>query len=99
MTYSPQKWIDFHIHTFPDKLFTAIRAWFVNNPGWRFPFEGGSGEIVRYLEGMEGLEKYLCFGYAHKPGIAEDLNHFYLEIIKASPKALALGAPGEGRAK
>lgn len=82
--------IDFHTHTFPDKLQAAITGWFQANTEWRWHFEGSWREITAHLEAMKGLIRYVTFGYAHKPGIARELNQFYAELMKASPKAVAL---------
>jgi hypothetical protein len=83
--------IDFHTHIFPDKLFQAIIQWFKSNAGWEFYFNGGVDEIVRFLDDIPNLEKFVCFGYAHKPGIARKLNEFYSGIRKLSNKAIPLG--------
>jgi predicted TIM-barrel fold metal-dependent hydrolase len=81
--------IDFHTHLFPDRLGRAISAWF-HKEGWRFSFEGNWREGAVFLEGVPGLERYVCFGYAHKPGIARELNDFYARIPEVSPRAVPL---------
>mgnify|MGYP000182344873 CR=1 FL=1 len=43
-----------------------------------------------FLEDVPGLDRYVCFGYAHKPGIARDLNDFYARIPEVSPRAVPL---------
>lgn len=83
--------IDFHTHIFPDELFNAIVQWFKKNEGWEFYFQGNTGEIIKFLDGIPNLEKFVCFGYAHKPGIASKLNEFYASLKKLSAKAVPLG--------
>lgn len=85
------KIIDFHTHVFPDKLYQAIKDWFVKNVGWHFYFEGSSKDILDFLEKNEQIEYYLCFGYAHKPNISMDLNKFYASIKNNYKKAIPLG--------
>lgn len=87
----PARYIDFHVHLFPEKLRVAIYRWFRENTGWEFYFQKPWEDGVSFLEGLPALERYVCFGYAHKPGIARELNRFYAAIPKISPKALPLG--------
>lgn len=86
----PEKFIDFHIHLFPDKLHAAIVKWFETRVAWDWHFKKGWKETAAYLEEMPGLTRYVPFGYAHKPGIARELNRFYAQIPLHSPKAVPL---------
>lgn len=83
-------YIDFHTHLFPEKLNSAVRNWFDANTSWRFRFRGEWREVADFLEADARLLKYVCFGYAHKKGISRELNRFYAEIPKYSPKAVPL---------
>ena len=83
--------IDFHTHLFPDPLWRAILGWFGRETEWRFPFRGMWQEGAAFLEGLSRLERYVCCGYAHRPGIARELNRFYAELPQHSPKAVPLG--------
>lgn len=83
-------YIDFHVHLFPEKLYAAILGWFDTNTSWRFKFRGDWREAVEFLEAKERLERYVCFGYAHKKGISRELNGFYSEVGRLSPKAIPL---------
>ncbi len=87
----PQRWIDIHTHIMPDKLYAAIRNWFSVNAGWDLLYKGTWRDAASLLESTEGLCRYLAFGYAHKPGIAGELNRFYAELPSFSPKAISLG--------
>jgi hypothetical protein len=48
-------------------------------------------EGAAFLEGLPRLERYVCFGYAHRPGVARELNRFYADLPLHSPKAVPLG--------
>lgn len=85
------KLIDFHTHVFPDKLYNAIKDWFIKNAGWDFYFKGSSEDVLNFLEKDDRIIKYVCFGYAHKPNISEKLNEFYININQVFKKAIALG--------
>lgn len=85
------KLIDFHTHIFPEKLYDAIKGWFTKNVGWNFYFKGSSDDILNFLENSDKIERYVCFGYAHKPNISENLNEFYLNIKRKFKKAIPLG--------
>jgi hypothetical protein len=88
--HPPGPYIDFHVHLFPERLRLAIRNWFLK-VGWQLWFDRPWEEAAAFLEGLEPLERYVCFGYAHRPGIARELNAFYAAVGRASPKAVALG--------
>jgi len=81
--------IDFHTHLFPQKLQQAIDKWFIEH-NWEFPFKGGWKERLDFFENHPRVEKFLTFGYAHKPGIARQLNDFYGKLQEHSSKAIAL---------
>lgn len=83
--------IDFHTHLFPEKLYEAIKDWFSKNVHWNFHFNGTSAEAFDFLNCIKNLEKFVVFGYAHKPDISEKLNSFYVELMKKSSKTVPLG--------
>lgn len=85
------KIIDFHTHVFPEKLYNAIKNWFIKNVGWRFDFPGDAKEILPFLINIDMVEKFVCFGYAHKPNISNDLNDFYANLKNISKKVIPLG--------
>lgn len=88
LTYN-KKFIDFHTHIFPEKLYSAIKNWFVN-VGWFFDFKGTSQDVFNYLNSLENLDYFICFGYAHKKDISLKLNEFYISLKTLSPKAIPL---------
>lgn len=83
--------IDFHTHFFPERLYEAIKSWFSKNVQWDFFFKGSSADAFEYLNNIPNLERFVAFGYAHKPGISEKLNSFYLDLKKRSSKVIPLG--------
>lgn len=91
LTYK-KTFIDFHTHIFPEKLYSAIKKWFIENPNWNFYFKGTSLEAFKFLDSIENLEHFVCFGYAHKKDISYELNKFYINLKSLSPKAIPLGA-------
>lgn len=86
-----KNFIDFHTHIFPEKLYSAIKSWFLNNVGWNFDFKGSSMEVFSFLNNIDNLEYFICFGYAHKKDISSRLNEFYISLKSLSPKVIPLG--------
>jgi uncharacterized protein len=65
--------IDVHTHLHPPRLFAAIRRWFAANSPWVLEHPTEPREVARMLR-EHGVEQFAFFSYAHKPGIARDLN-------------------------
>lgn len=86
-----KKFIDFHTHFFPERLYKAVKSWFIENVNWDFYFKGSSLEAFDYINNIANLEKFVAFGYAHKPDISLELNSFYIELSKTSQKVVPLG--------
>jgi len=66
--------IDVHTHLHPPRLFAAIRRWFAERSEWdisRQPSE--PRDVARALHDA-GVERFVFFSYAHKPGMAAELN-------------------------
>ena len=90
--------VDAHVHLFPDYLFTPIRQWF-DNFGWPIRYRLSSGEIIEFLL-SRGIDHLIALHYAHKPGIARDLNAYMAGICRAHPQVTAMATvyPGEADA-
>jgi hypothetical protein len=74
--------IDIHTHLHPPKLFAAIRRWFAERSDWdlsKHPTE--PGKVAAILR-AEGIERFVFFSYAHKPGIARELNAWLTAISR-----------------
>ncbi|MFX0102019.1 MAG: amidohydrolase family protein [Candidatus Hodarchaeota archaeon] len=83
------KFIDAHVHGFPDKLFDAIWSHFIKNY-WNIHIRMYSDEIVRFIENQGGLYLTLL-NYAHKPGISRDLNDWSYKFGKSRENVLSFG--------
>jgi predicted TIM-barrel fold metal-dependent hydrolase len=91
--------VDAHVHAFPAKLFAAIQRWF-DAHGWPIRYRMSAEEVVDFLP-ARGLAHVVVFGYAHKAGIADELNRFLAGVVKDRPRATALATvfPGEPSAE
>ena len=69
---------DAHVHLMPDRLIAAIRDALHDEGGWEFPHPSTQAEMERELR-AHGVERYLALPYAHRPGIADDLNDWLLD--------------------
>lgn len=88
--------IDAHVHIFPDAIFTAVRNWF-DEHGWRIRYRMNTLEIFRFLR-KRGIQHIIALQYAHKPGIARQLNSYMVEQCRAFPDlvcGMATVFPGE----
>lgn len=65
--------IDIHTHLHPPRLFKAIRRWFAENSDWNLthPTEP---EVVAESMRQFGVDRFVFCSYAHKPGMARELN-------------------------
>jgi uncharacterized protein len=66
--------IDLHTHLHPPKLFAAIRRWFAERSSWDLSAYPTEPEAVAAVLRAEGVERFVYFSYAHKPGMARALN-------------------------
>jgi len=66
--------IDAHVHIFPGNIFSAVWEWFEQN-GWHIRYQLTSSQVLAFLI-SHGVEHIIAFQYAHKPGIAGELNKY-----------------------
>lgn len=66
--------IDAHVHIFPEDIFTAVWSWFDKN-GWPIRYRLTSSQVLNFLL-SHGISHVVAFQYAHKPGIAGELNDY-----------------------
>lgn len=88
--------IDAHVHIFPDPVFTAVWDWF-DEHGWRIRYRLSSPEIFHFLH-TRGIRHIVALQYAHKPGIARQLNTYMVEQCESFPDlvcGMATVFPGE----
>ena len=70
--------IDGHTHLMPGRLMGAIRGALAEQAGWTFDHPTGQdGMEAQFREA--GVERYIALPYAHKPGMAADLNEWVLD--------------------
>jgi hypothetical protein len=65
--------IDVHTHLHPPRLFAAIRRWFAERSPWVLEHPTEPREVARTLC-EHGVERFAFCSYAHKAGMARDLN-------------------------
>jgi hypothetical protein len=84
------RYIDAHTHLHPPRLFAAIRRWFDEHTDWtlRGPTEP---EAVAAALRAAGVERFAFFSYAHRPGMARDLNRWIRDTARGLPDGLPLG--------
>lgn len=87
--------IDAHVHLFPTKLFQAVWGWF-DKYGWPIRYRLSAPEIVKFLT-ARGVSHIVGLQYAHKPGMAEELNHLMAGWMDEYPQLVGLATcfPGE----
>ncbi|MFU8856034.1 MAG: amidohydrolase family protein [Deferrisomatales bacterium] len=86
---------DAHVHVFPDGLMGAVRRWF-DVHGWPVRYRLSSEELVAFLLGR-GVERLVLLHYAHRPGMARELNRYVAGLCAGSPRLTGLATvfPGE----
>lgn len=87
--------IDAHVHLFPDPVFDALWAWF-DRHGWPIRYKLRTPQIIDFLL-ARGVEHIVALHYAHKPGMARDLNRYVAGIAAGNPRVTGLATvfPGE----
>ena len=81
--------IDAHVHLHPERLARAIERWFADH-GWiaSHPFDP---DAVADTLRAHGVRRFCFFSYAHKPGMARELNGWLSRQAARLPEAIALG--------
>jgi predicted TIM-barrel fold metal-dependent hydrolase len=87
--------VDGHVHLFPDFLFAPIRQWF-DKFGWPIRYQMSSEDIIQFLH-SHGINHIVALHYAHKPGLARELNSYMADICRTHPQVTAMATvyPGE----
>jgi predicted TIM-barrel fold metal-dependent hydrolase len=70
--------VDAHVHLMPERLMGAIRNSLNDIAGWEFP-HGADADAVEAELRAQGITRYVALPYAHRAGIARDLNDWQLE--------------------
>jgi len=72
--------IDFHVHLFPDRMFDAIWKAFRRDYNWEVVYQLYAPEAISFLR-SRGVETLVYSNYAHKPGVADFMNQWNLELL------------------
>ena len=91
--------VDAHVHVFPDPIFKAVWEWF-GTFGWPVRYQMPSEDLVQYLL-SRGIAHVVALQYAHKPGIARDLNQYMARLCRqftGKVIGMATVVPGEPEA-
>ena len=80
--------VDVHVHLHPDGLARAIERWFARN-GWinAHPFDP---DAVADSLRARGVARFCFFSYAHRPGMARELNRWVAKTAARMPEAVGL---------
>lgn len=92
--------IDAHVHIFPRNIFSAIWKWFDKN-AWHIRYQMTSSRVFEFLL-SRGINHVIALQYAHKPGIARQLNTYMSEKCREFGNrvtGMATVFPGENDAE
>jgi hypothetical protein len=91
--------VDGHVHLFPDHFFSSVWNWF-DNFGWQIRYKLTSAEILDFLL-SHGVDHIVALHYAHKPGVAHELNAYMAKLCKSNPAVTGMATvfPGEAHAR
>ncbi len=78
--------IDMHAHFFPGPLFASIWEWF-GERHWHISYKDSPEGLASKLRGF-GVRAFVTYNYAHKPGMAADLNLWTARFAGREPGAL-----------
>ncbi len=83
--------IDVHTHLHPPRLFAAIRRWFAERSPWALDHQPTDPHEIARVIREHGVEKFVFCSYAHKPGMARELNGWLAQTARdLGPGAFAL---------
>ncbi|HXH84344.1 MAG TPA: amidohydrolase family protein [Candidatus Tectomicrobia bacterium] len=88
--------IDVHVHLHPERLAAAIDRWFAR-AGWAAAHPWDPDAVADTLR-ARGVTRFCFFSYAHRPGMARDLNRWVAGTAARLPQAVGLGTlhPDDG---
>ncbi|RJX28832.1 MAG: amidohydrolase [Desulfarculus sp.] len=82
--------IDAHVHVFPERVHAAVMAWLDRN-AWPLHRLLPAQEVVPCLL-EQGLAGMALLTYAHRPGLADDLNAFLAGLVQGRGNLAGFGA-------
>ncbi|MBI3891853.1 MAG: amidohydrolase [Candidatus Wallbacteria bacterium] len=84
-----RRYFDVHVHPWPQRLYQAITQWF-DTHAWSIE-QRLAGEAVEGFLAERGVARHVALIYAHKAGLARELNRWMAMYAAAHPNAVALG--------
>ena len=90
--------VDAHVHLFPDRICTSIWKWF-DQFGWPIRYKLTSSRAIEFLL-SRGIDHIVALHYAHKPGIAREMNTYMADVCRSHSRVTGLATvlPGEKNA-
>jgi predicted TIM-barrel fold metal-dependent hydrolase len=89
------RYIDAHTHLHPEWLFKAIRRWFAEHSDWKISHPTEPQRVAAFLR-AHGVERFVFFSYAHKPGISREINRWLRDTGRALPDGIPLATVHAG---
>ena len=84
------RYIDIHTHLHPEQLSRAIRRWFAERSTWKLEYPSEPEQVASFLA-ERGVERFVYFSYAHKAGIAREINGWLHGVRPRVPAGIPLG--------
>lgn len=84
------RFIDIHTHLHPERLSRAIRKWFAEHSDWKLAYPTEPELVASFLLD-HGVERFVYFSYAHKAGIAREINAWLDATARRVPGGIPLG--------
>jgi predicted TIM-barrel fold metal-dependent hydrolase len=84
------RYIDIHTHLHPERLSRAIRKWFTDHSDWKLEYPTEPELVAAFLRD-HGVERFVYFSYAHKAGIAREINAWLHAAAGRLPDGIPLG--------
>jgi hypothetical protein len=83
-------YIDIHTHLHPERLSRAIRRWFAERSTWKLEYPSEPEQVASFLT-ARGVERFVYFSYAHKAGMAREINAWLHRVRPRVPAGIPLG--------
>ena len=84
------RYIVIHTHLHPERLSRAIRKWFTDHSDWKLEYPTEPELVAAFLRD-HGVERFVYFSYAHKAGIAREINAWLHAAAGRVPDGIPLG--------
>lgn len=85
----PPELFDVHVHPWPPKLYAAMLRWF-DTHAWTIDQRVDAGGVDAFLA-ERGVGRYVALVYAHKPGLAREINRWLSTYARAHPTCVPMG--------